>query len=87
MNRQGLTMRRRPWRIQKVNRLLSDPIYAGCFYFNRWDSKTRKERPKSEWIAVALPAIIDAEHRNAGQCFFGPQRIISGSAEIAQFAR
>ena len=39
LNRQGLAMRGRPWRIQKVNRLLADPLYAGCFYFNRRDSR------------------------------------------------
>ena len=60
LNRQGLTMRGHPWRIQKVNRLLADPLYAGCFYFNRRDSRTRKERPQPEWIAVSVPAIIDA---------------------------
>ena len=60
LNRQGLTMRGRPWRIQKVNRLLADPLYAGCFYFNRRNSRTHKERPQPEWIAVAVPAIIDA---------------------------
>lgn len=49
LNRQGLTMRGRPWRIQKVNRLLADPLYAGCFYFNRRDSRTRRERPQPEW--------------------------------------
>jgi DNA invertase Pin-like site-specific DNA recombinase len=42
LNGQGLTMRGHRWRIQKVNRLLSDPLYAGCFYFNRRDSRTRK---------------------------------------------
>jgi hypothetical protein len=60
LNRQGLTMRGRPWRIQKVNRLLADPLYAGCFYFNRRDSRTRKERPQPDWIVVSVPAIIDA---------------------------
>ena len=60
LNDQGLTMRGRPWRMQKINRLLADPLYAGCFYFNRRDSRTRKERPQPEWIAVAVPAIIDA---------------------------
>jgi|APFre7841882724_1041349.scaffolds.fasta_scaffold16756_2 hypothetical protein len=60
LNRQGLSMRGRPWRIQKVNRILADPLYTGCFYFNRRDSKTRKERPQPDWIAVSVPAIIDA---------------------------
>jgi hypothetical protein len=53
-------MRERPWRIQKVNRLVADPLYAGCFYFNRHDSRTRRERPQPEWISVSVPAVIDA---------------------------
>ena len=60
LNRQGLRMRGRPWRIQKINDLLADPLYCGCFYFNRRDSRTHKIRPKPEWIAVSIPAIIDA---------------------------
>ena len=50
----------RPYAHHAVPEHLRDPLYAGCFYFNRRDSKTRKERPQPEWIAVAVPAIIDA---------------------------
>ncbi len=60
LNCQGLTMRGRPWRIQKINDLLADPLYTGCFYFNRRDSRTQKVRPYSDWIAVNIPAMIDA---------------------------
>jgi len=38
----------------------SDPLYAGCFYLNRRDSRTHKVRRQPEWLAVAVPAIIDA---------------------------
>ncbi len=60
LNRQGLTMRGRPWQIQKINRLLADPLYTGRFYFNRRDSRTGQLRPQPEWIAVSVPEIIDA---------------------------
>ena len=89
LNRQGRTMRGRPWRMQKVNRLLSDPLYTGCFYFNRHDSKTRKERPQPEWIAVPVPAIIDAgtfertaQRRASNHPNATPPRVVSSPAPL-----
>lgn len=89
LNRQGLTMRGRPWRIQKINRLLADPLYTGCFYFNRRDSKTRKERPQPEWITVSVPAIIDAgtferaaKRRAACNPNAVPPRVVSSPAPL-----
>ena len=60
LNQRGLSMRGSPWRIQKISQILRDPVYAGCFYFNRRDSKTHKLRPQSEWIAVDVPALVSA---------------------------
>jgi len=62
LNARGITMRGRPWRAQKINQIVSDPLYTGTFYFNRRDSKTLRVRPQTEWIAVEIPAIIDASH-------------------------
>lgn len=44
LNQQGLTMRGRPWRIQKVQELLSDTLYMGEYYYNKFDSKKKKLR-------------------------------------------
>jgi site-specific DNA recombinase len=89
LNGQGLTMRGHRWRIQKVNRLLSDPLYSGCFYFNRRDSRTRKERPQPEWIAVTVPAIIDAgtfervaKRRASCSPMAVPPRVVSSPAPL-----
>jgi hypothetical protein len=89
LNRQGLSMRGRPWRIQKVNRLLADPLYTGCFYFNRRDSRTHKERPQPEWIAVSVPAIIDAgtferaaKRRESSHPKAGPRRAMASPAPL-----
>ena len=89
LNRQGLSMRGRPWRIQKVNRLLADPLYTGCFYFNRRDSRTHKERPQPEWIAVSVPAIIDAgtferaaKRRASSHPKAGPPRAMASPAPL-----
>lgn len=56
----GLLMRGKPWGIQKVHKLLSDPLYMGDYYFNVIDSKTQKKRPPDEWVKTSIPAIIDA---------------------------
>ncbi|MDQ2963033.1 MAG: recombinase family protein [Pseudomonadota bacterium] len=89
LNRQGVTMRGRPWRMQKINTLLADPLYTGCFYFNRRDSRTRKERPQPEWIAVAIPAIIDAstfertaKRRASSSPAAVPPRVVSSPAPL-----
>src|SRR3569833_3403234 len=56
----GLLMRGRPWRIQKVHNLLSDPLSRGEYCFNVIDSKEGKKRAPAEWVVSQIPAIIDA---------------------------
>ncbi len=57
----GLLMRGKSWRIQKVHKILSDPLYMGDYYFNVIDSKTKQKRPPTEWVKTNIPVIIDAE--------------------------
>ncbi len=59
LNNQGITMRGKPWRIQKMDDVLSDRVYMGEFYFNRNEWRTAKIKPPTEWIKVDVPAIID----------------------------
>ena len=61
LNGRGQLMRGRPWRIQKVHHVLSAGVYRGELNYNVCDSKARKTRPPSEWIAVKVDPIIDAE--------------------------
>jgi len=35
--------------------------YSGTHYFNRHDSRTKRTRPKEEWVAQEVPAIIPAK--------------------------
>lgn len=56
----GMLMRGKPWRMQKVQILLSDPTYMGVYYFNMRDSKNNVMRPVEEWVKTEVPAIIDA---------------------------
>ena len=59
LNNQGITMRGKPWRIQKMDDVLSDRVYMGEFHFNRNEWRTAKIKPLTEWIKVEVPAIID----------------------------
>ena len=67
---------KRIWSNAVVHRILSDPLYAGTAYANRYahvaprkprsagpragTPTCRKPRPREEWIAIPVPAIIDA---------------------------
>ena len=53
-NREG-----RPFRIQFLQNILRNSAYITRYWFNRTDSKTKKLRPESEWIAHETPRIID----------------------------
>ncbi len=61
LNQRGVSMRGKPWRVQKIYNILSSSTYAGTHIFNKENSKTRKIKDKSEWVSVAVPAIIDQE--------------------------
>jgi site-specific DNA recombinase len=68
---------RRLWSNAVVHRILSDPIYTGTAYTNRYafvpprrprsrrprsyENTCRRPRPREEWIGVPVPAIIDAQ--------------------------
>ncbi|MGC2457944.1 MAG: recombinase family protein [Gallionellaceae bacterium] len=56
----GLLMRGKPWKIQKVHKLLSDSLYMGEYFTNIRDSKANIKRPPEEWIKSTVPAIVDA---------------------------
>ena len=59
------------WGTSTIDRLLRNEAYIGTMYYNRHESleggsprnrKTRqRERPREEWIAIPVPAIVDCE--------------------------
>ena len=42
-----------------VHEILTRTTYTGRHYFNRADSKTRKEKPRREWIELAVPPVVE----------------------------
>jgi site-specific DNA recombinase len=68
---------RRPWSPSTVHHILADPVYTGTAYVNRYEYRAaskprrrkpsysgkgcRKLRPREQWIAVPVPALIDQD--------------------------
>jgi site-specific DNA recombinase len=48
------------WVPSTVKRLVTSEVYLGRMVWNRWawTGRTRRERPESEWIPIAVPAIV-----------------------------
>jgi site-specific DNA recombinase len=59
LNSQGITMRGQPWRIQKINQILSNRIYVGEGHFNQTEYRTRRQKPANEWIKFEVASIVD----------------------------
>ncbi|MHB9144662.1 MAG: recombinase family protein [Symbiobacteriia bacterium] len=70
-----------PWQRQAVRRILRYETYTGLFHLRQYDSAglrlnrfrpkeervSRKRRPREEWIAVEVPAVISREQWAAAQ--------------------
>ena len=59
LNRNGFRNRNgNPYYVSIVHAILTRDAYSGIYYYNTHDSRTRRTRPKDEWIAVEVPKII-----------------------------
>ena len=94
LNERGITRRGRRFGVGSLQDLLTTSTYRGRHYFNQMDSRTKKKRPRSEWVEVAVPAIIDATTFDRVQAVFRsraprvtPPRITNGPTMLAGVAR
>jgi site-specific DNA recombinase len=71
------------WSASVVHHILSDPVYSGTAYANRYryvppekprgrgptsgENTSRRLRPEEEWIPIPVPPIIDEETRRLAQ--------------------
>lgn len=61
------TPKRNRFHTSFVNKLLRDEVYKGRAYYNKFDSRAQVTRPREEWIALTVPAIIsDEDFQRAG---------------------
>jgi DNA invertase Pin-like site-specific DNA recombinase len=58
LNERCILRRGKRWATSDVERVLTLEVYCGTAYFNRIDSRTRKVRPRDQWIEVPTPALI-----------------------------
>jgi site-specific DNA recombinase len=74
---------RRPWSPSTVHHILSDPVYTGTAYSNRYEylparkprsrkpsysgKGCRRLRPREEWIAIPVPPLVDQQTWDCAQ--------------------
>lgn len=57
-----------------VHRILTRRTYSGLHHYNQMDSRRHKARPKEEWVAVQVPAIISEAEFNRVQALLHNRR-------------
>jgi site-specific DNA recombinase len=94
LSARGVTRRGKPLSTGSVYEILTSETYAGTHYFNRTDTRKKVRRPPSEWIAVPVPAIIDARAFNQVQALLQsrnakvvPPRVVNGPTFLAGLAK
>jgi DNA invertase Pin-like site-specific DNA recombinase len=66
LNARGIKSRSALFYTSAVHSILTSETYSGTHHFNRNDSRAKRARPRDEWIAVPVPAIIpEQEFRTA----------------------
>jgi site-specific DNA recombinase len=84
---------RRLWSNSVAHRILSDPVYTGTGYHNRYafeaprrprtrgprsgERTCRRPRPREEWIGVPVPAIIDEQTHQQARAQLARNSVLS----------
>ena len=57
-----------------VYAILTRSAYSGVYHYNTCDSRTRRARPQSEWVAVKVPRIVPLKNFNRVQELLATRR-------------
>lgn len=95
LNRKGIGNRQsKHFSKGHIEDILKRETYTGCHYYNKTDSRTRKPRPREEWIPVQVPPIIDKTTFERVQRALGerspakvPPRIVNGPTMLTGLLR
>lgn len=88
LNDEGLKLHGRSWLKGSVLHMLNSEIYMGIVIYNRFDRKTRKERPEEDWIRVkAHEPLVSEEDWTAVQEAMGarapkPMKVSATSTHV-----
>jgi site-specific DNA recombinase len=61
LNIEGYSYRGKLWSKNRILDIIGDEAYIGRYYFNKTASKTRRLKPKDEWVLIPVEAIIDED--------------------------
>jgi site-specific DNA recombinase len=93
LNEEGVTLRGKPFQISNVYRILTQESYIGRHWFNVVEAKTRKQRPRSEWVEMQVPKIIEASLFDRAQAQLKarnprvtPPRVVTGTVLLSGLA-
>ena len=94
LNSRSYTYRGKPFHVSNVDVVLRRTTYMGTHYFNQTDSRSGERRPREEWVAMTVPAIIDEATFQAVQSRLAqrnpkqtPARVVSGPTLLIGIAR
>ena len=94
LNERDIRRKGRKFSTGNVYQTLTSTAYHGLHYFNRRDSRNQVARPPSQWVELAVPAIIDEQTFNAVQGLLQsrnpkrmPPRVANGPTFLAGIAR
>jgi site-specific DNA recombinase len=94
LNERGYTRRGVRFSTGSIHEILTSPTYFGQHYFNRRDSRKQQSRPPSQWVSLAVPAILTEETFNAVQALLQsrsprrvPPRVVNGPTLLAGLIR
>jgi site-specific DNA recombinase len=94
LNERCITRRGRRFGVGSLQDMLTTSTYSGRHYFNQTDSRMGQKRPRTEWVEVAVPAIIEPTAFDRLQAVFRARaprvtapRITNGPTMLAGVAR
>jgi site-specific DNA recombinase len=59
LNREGYLFRGKRWSKDRVLDIIGEEAYIGRYYYNKRDHKTRKLKPREDWILIPVEPIVD----------------------------
>ena len=85
LNSEGVRFRGKLFSNSCMHRILTNETYTGTHHFNVREAKTGRMRPRSEWVAMQVPAIIERHLFERVQAMLAdsnprktPPRVVSG---------
>jgi len=94
LNGRNYSYRGKPFHVSNVDVVLRRSTYMGTHYFNQKDSRTGERRPREDWVAISVPAIIDEETFQSVQATLArrnprqtPPRVVTGPTLLTGIAR